>query len=183
MDNLSTLSDEEIGKELRIRKFSAQSSALTTRYRDAYTVANVTVGFGTIIKVVGVIIGVILAYFGFTIAGPGRANDPSALFGIILIALGVVVGALFYVIGILVSAQGQILKATLDSAVNTSPFLEDEHRTKIMSLGFTEGSRSPQANPTNQINTCEVCGKPLSYFDRVKSIDKRCSQHLKRDEV
>jgi hypothetical protein len=39
-----------------------------------------------------------------------------------------------YVLGILVSAQGQILKASLDNAVNGSPFLTNEHRAKVMSL-------------------------------------------------
>jgi len=32
------------------------------------------------------------------------------------------------------SAQGQIVKATLDTAVNSSPFLSNEERAKIMSL-------------------------------------------------
>jgi hypothetical protein len=42
--------------------------------------------------------------------------------------------ALFFILGSLVSAQGQILKATLDGAVNTSPFLTDEQRAQMMRL-------------------------------------------------
>ena len=42
--------------------------------------------------------------------------------------------ALFFVLGVLVSAQGQILRATLDSAVNSSPFLTNDQRASIMKL-------------------------------------------------
>jgi len=54
--------------------------------------------------------------------------------GFISIVFGIFAGALFYIVGVLVSAQGQILKASLDGAVNSSPFLADEHRARIMSL-------------------------------------------------
>lgn len=50
------------------------------------------------------------------------------------VALGSAIAMILYVFGTLASAQGQILKATLDTAVNTSPFLEAEDRTRIMSL-------------------------------------------------
>jgi hypothetical protein len=42
--------------------------------------------------------------------------------------------ALFFVLGIIVSAQGQILKANLDSAVNTSPFLTTQQKARVMDL-------------------------------------------------
>lgn len=44
------------------------------------------------------------------------------------------VGVLFYLFGVIVSAQGQILKASLDGALNNSPFLTNDHRARIMSL-------------------------------------------------
>jgi hypothetical protein len=47
---------------------------------------------------------------------------------------GILAGLVLYVFGILISAQGQILQATLDSAVNSSPFLTDEMRAEMMSL-------------------------------------------------
>jgi hypothetical protein len=53
---------------------------------------------------------------------------------VIGILVGCLAGLLWYVIGIFVAAQGQILKATLDSAVNSSPFLTDAHKAEIMSL-------------------------------------------------
>jgi hypothetical protein len=48
--------------------------------------------------------------------------------------LGLIVAALFFVVGIIVAAQGQLLKATLDTAVHSSPFLTDDLRAVIMSL-------------------------------------------------
>ena len=48
--------------------------------------------------------------------------------------LGLIVAALFFVVGIIVAAQGQLLKATLDTALHSSPFLTDDLRASIMSL-------------------------------------------------
>lgn len=50
-----------------------------------------------------------------------------------------VVGVLFWVCGVGVAAQGQILQATLDSAVATSPFLTDSERAQAKGL--------PRASP------------------------------------
>jgi uncharacterized OB-fold protein len=109
-------------------------SSLMNRYRDAYLAARVIVSFGRIIKVSGAAIGILLVIIGFMFIGEGRAVDATFAMGFVSIVFGVIAGALFYIVGVLVSAQGQILKASLDSAVNSSPFLTNEHRAKIMSL-------------------------------------------------
>ncbi len=48
------------------------------------------------------------------------------------VAIGLAIAAHF--LGIVVAAQGQILKASLDTAVNSSPFLPDAVRANIMTL-------------------------------------------------
>jgi hypothetical protein len=111
-----------------------QVSAVMKRYKDAYTVARVTNAFGGVIKATGIIIGGLLALIGFMVASSSGPRDPVSILGIAGIVVGIIAGALFFIIGVLVSAQGQILKASLDSAVNTSPFLMKEHRAQIMSL-------------------------------------------------
>jgi hypothetical protein len=111
-----------------------QISALTQRYRDAYIVARATNGFGGVIKGIGLFIGGVLAIGGFMVASNGGPRDPNSVLGIVAIVVGVIAGALFYIIGVLVSAQGQILKASIDGAVNNSPFLTNQYRAKIMSL-------------------------------------------------
>jgi hypothetical protein len=66
-----------------------------------------------------------------------------ALGGEKLLPLGLLLGApiaLFaYVLGALVAAQGQTLKASLDCAVNGSPFLTHEERAHIMSVELMDG--------------------------------------------
>jgi hypothetical protein len=49
------------------------------------------------------------------------------------------VGLLFYLLGVLVAAQGQILLASLDSAVNSSPLLTNDQKAEILSLTTQRG--------------------------------------------
>jgi heme/copper-type cytochrome/quinol oxidase subunit 4 len=127
--------EESVRVEKKVRaKSSSEVASLMKRYTDAYLVARATNGFGILIKVIGIVIGILLALIGFMVASQSGPRDPMSILGIIGIAFGVFTGALFYIIGVLVSAQGQILKASLDSAVNTSPFLTNEDRAKVMSL-------------------------------------------------
>src|SRR5438874_1540453 len=113
---------------------SSRVSVVMKRYKDAYIVARVTNGFGRMIKAIGIIIAALLVLVGVMIFNDAHPGNPMANIGIVAIVFGIFTGALFYIIGVLVSAQGQILKASLDSAVNNSPFLTNEHRAKIMSL-------------------------------------------------
>ena len=109
------------------------ASALT-RYRDAYLVARVTTGFGSIIKGIGIVIAVVIFGGAATVADQlySSAKTQYMLTGFVT---AVIVGAVFYLFGILVSAQGQILKASLDSAVHSSPFMNDNQKAEVMSLG------------------------------------------------
>lgn len=50
------------------------------------------------------------------------------------IILGAIIAIPIYVLGVLVSALAQVLKATLDTAVHSSPFLTKEDMAKVMSL-------------------------------------------------
>jgi hypothetical protein len=113
---------------------STEVASVTKRYNDAYLVARAINGFGYLIKIISIVIAVLLVLIGFIVANQNGPRDPMSVVGIMGIFVGIISGALFYIIGVLVSAQGQILKASLDSAVNSSPFLTNEHRAKIMSL-------------------------------------------------
>ncbi|HRH98829.1 MAG TPA: GYF domain-containing protein, partial [Prosthecobacter sp.] len=112
---------------------ASQSKPVIKRYWDAYLTARAVTGFGGIIKTFGVIFGMLIAVAGLIVAVNGRGFDP------IEVAIGALVGAFFiavpfYALGVLVSAQGQVLKASLDTAVNSSPFLTDQDRIQVMSL-------------------------------------------------
>ncbi|MBI3767862.1 MAG: hypothetical protein HY271_05115 [Deltaproteobacteria bacterium] len=108
---------------------TTEINALRKRYRDAYSVATVIVSFGSSIKIVGILVGVGIMLLAF---------QASAQMGVAGMLLGGVAGGIFYLLGILISAQGQILHAVLDTAVNSSPFLTNPDRAEIMSLRSAE---------------------------------------------
>ena len=109
----------------------SSGSKIGTRYKDAYQVASALVAIGATLKGVGIIGAIIVILIAVT-ASQSVASAGVALLG------GVIFGGiwfgLFFVLGILVSAQGQILKATLDSAVNTSPFLTNDEKAKVIDI-------------------------------------------------
>jgi len=106
---------------------------LISRYGDAYTVARVTVGFCDVNKIIGMVLAGLIALATLIVASQGEGGLSFAMFlmGMLFAAF---VGVLFYLSGVMVSAQGQILKASLDGAVNSCPFLTNEQRAQIMSL-------------------------------------------------
>lgn len=100
--------------------------AFSNRYRDAYLQAAMTVGISRLIKGVGMVLGLLTAVLGL-LTGKG----PGFLGGLLS---GAMIVAIFYFIGIGVATMGQALMATLDSAVNTSPFLDDSQKAEVMRL-------------------------------------------------
>lgn len=101
------------------------------RYRDAYCVSAALVSLGNTIKVVGGVFAGIIVLGALSSAGDQYGGGGVALSGILLAA---VVGGLFWVCGVLVAAQGQIMSAGLDSAVHSSPFMDDRDRAEVMGL-------------------------------------------------
>jgi hypothetical protein len=81
---------------------------------------------------------------------------------LVVIPFAAAVGAMFFFWGILVAAQGEILNATLDTAVNSSPFLSNEQRGRIMSLPGT-----PNASVSQDAAKCPSCGQPtIEIYER-----------------
>jgi hypothetical protein len=111
--------------------FSGEASPVVRRYRDAYRVGAALVAFGQAIKVVGVILGAIVVVLAISLGG-GPFDDRSLLLSGIFFAA--IVGGLFWILGVAVAALGQILRATLDSAVSLSRFLSDAECAEAMGL-------------------------------------------------
>ena len=84
-------------------------------------------------KAIGIVLGLFIAIAGLIIGSQAGAEQ-SVRFFVGGFFLGVVVAVPLYVLGVLVSAQGQVLKPTIDTAVHGSPFLGKEDMAKIMSL-------------------------------------------------
>jgi hypothetical protein len=98
---------------------------MTYRYAEGYRIAEVVTNAGR--KILGISIGVAAV---IELIGAGSRTIGGALAALVPAAIVMLVG---WVFSILVSAQGQLLKGVLDGAVNSSPFLTNEQRAKIMS--------------------------------------------------
>jgi hypothetical protein len=72
-----------------------------------------------------------MSQLGGMYGGNGGASFVVLIVGVLY---GGIVFLFFYVVGVIVSAQGQILKAGLDTSVHTSPFVSNDDKAKIMSL-------------------------------------------------
>jgi len=103
---------------------------LIRRYRDGYRVAGFLATFGALVKTAGGVLAAIVVVSALAGAN-GPLGGASMAFGIIVAA---VIGGVFFVCGVIVSSQGQLLQATLDSAVFGSPFLSDSEKASAMGL-------------------------------------------------
>lgn len=123
--NLKADSTERLGPP-------AQAAAMMKRYEGAYRVARLTNVAGHLLKAAAVFLGLgALVVFGFGIKADYLERGFAAI--VALLAAGAVF-LLFFAAGLVVSAQGQSLKANLDSAVHSSPFLNGEQKAKVMSV-------------------------------------------------
>lgn len=112
---------------------STRASRLKHRYVDGYRVARFLNTAGALLKVLAFIIAVITVLGALVLAGEAVSQDRGPIFfGGFLFA--VIWWAVFWVSGVVVSALGQITKAQIDSAVNTSPFATNDEKADIMSL-------------------------------------------------
>lgn len=109
-------------------------ASVMNRYADAYVVARTINAFGQTVKIGGLIVGGIILFGSLIIGSRGAVG---ALFGFTGFIVAVLVAAVFFLLGTLMSAQGQILMATLDTAVNTSPVLTDSERAGLISVSTT----------------------------------------------
>ncbi len=107
---------------------SNENIDISGRFDQGYRVAESNISFGTFVKAVGVLAGAV-TMLG-TIAFSERSAD-SLLLGAFL---AVTCGLALYSLGAILCAQGQMLRATLDAAANSSPFLTTAAKAKIMSL-------------------------------------------------
>ncbi|MCR4339427.1 MAG: hypothetical protein NUW01_06015 [Gemmatimonadaceae bacterium] len=113
-------------------------SPIVRRYRDAYRVGAALVALGNTIKIVGAVLGGVIV-LGSLGAGDGPFGGGAVVAGLISAAIG---GGLLWVCGVIVAAQGEVLRATLDTAVASSPFLENVERLDAMGLPRSIGDRT-----------------------------------------
>ena len=122
-----------------------QRANAVLRYHYGYRVAQTISGLGRLFRFVGLAAGLFAVIFGImgseTVMRPNPAMtgvaDFQAQHNIYLLSViffGAFVAFLGWVAGVVIAGYGQHLKATLDQAVNTSPFLTDSQRAEVMRL-------------------------------------------------
>lgn len=119
----------------------AQLGSLMNRYTDAYRQAHFVDRLGSIVKGIGLVVGVVAFLMGMTVSfalfqGPFSGGSAGGSLGPLCFALASAGLAwfCFFVVGTLISAAGQFLLASLDDAVNTSPLIDNAGRAEIMGL-------------------------------------------------
>ena len=100
------------------------------RYADAYRVADSVVSIGAFIKVLSVLVAVGSVFVG----GLAGAETSSGILLYWAVLSGVCAGIPVFVVGLLVCAAGRLVKASIDTAVHSSPFLTDSEKASVMSL-------------------------------------------------
>ncbi|MCP4216851.1 MAG: NAD(P)(+) transhydrogenase (Re/Si-specific) subunit beta [bacterium] len=94
------------------------------RYQEAYTFAHGTKTTGHIIMGIGIFLGIAIALI--------LGSQLRQWHIIVGLGIGASVGLMISAIGVIIAAKGQTLLATLDTAVNTSPFLTDDERREVI---------------------------------------------------
>lgn len=133
----------------------------TKRYAEAYALAKTTTYAGNSIRYIGLAVAGVIALMGVMLIDTlGGSVALLALLGAIQVGLG------FYLMGLMLSAQGEVLRATLDTAVNTSPLLSKEAAVQIFEPheDSTEAAAAASAptRPQYPLGTnisCWNCGK------------------------
>jgi hypothetical protein len=114
---------------------STDSSAAIERYRCAYRAAEKAVAFGETIRLGGIVVGgvVLIGALVELLANPAEHSGFPMVFASF-------VGAAFFlvlvaqILGTGFQVQAQLLTATVDSNVHSSPFLSNAQRASAMSL-------------------------------------------------
>ena len=83
---------------------------------------------GEIVLAIGLFI---ISAIAIVSAAPSSVEVPLL---IVIATISVIAAVSFYVAGVIVSANGQVLKASIDCAVNGSPFIDEAQKAAIMSL-------------------------------------------------
>lgn len=121
---------------------------LSRRYRSSYWVAKLINGLGLLCRLIGFVVAATLSYGGFAGARYHDQYKPAVIWvrdnmnlsiqnqrgivvGCALVAAALIL-FLCWLVGTFVSAVGQMLKAVLDTAVNTSPFLSPEEKQNVI---------------------------------------------------
>ena len=114
---------------------SSDSTAAIKRYQDGYSAAEAVVTFGRTVKLGGIFAGGVVFVGGLVefILNPAEQGGFPVVFAS-MIACAVFLVLISQIVAMGLHGEGQLLKAALDSDVNSSPFLSNAQRALAMSL-------------------------------------------------
>ena len=107
---------------------SIATEVLSARYRRAYAAAKMARILGLIIRWVAVALAILLLFGGF--AGVGVYGPDWAIIAVLFSSI--LTGFCGFCMGVLVSALSHPIKASADTAINTSPLLSAETKERIL---------------------------------------------------
>jgi hypothetical protein len=102
---------------------------LCQRYQQAYSSAATIVRFGNLVKFISLTIAAIIVTVG-SFQATDAGYGPILLGGALLAGLSIAGGG--WVAGMVIQAQGQIIHSMLDTAVNTSPLLDNSSKAQFL---------------------------------------------------
>ena len=114
---------------------SREKTGASERYQQLYRVAEETVGFGKTVRLGGVVVAgvlVVAASVAYQVVRAAHAGFPST--ALWLIACAIVAVLVSHIWERLFVIQGHLLRASVDLALNSSPFLSNTQRAEVMSL-------------------------------------------------
>lgn len=122
-----------------------QSTKAASRYQEGYRLARSISGLSQVCKVAGVLGGLLVIVFGVMGSETVMRPNPSMVnvasvqaqhnvYLISVIFFGALVALLGWIVGVALDGYGQHLRASLDAAVNGSPFLSNAQRAQVMRL-------------------------------------------------
>ena len=107
----------------------AADPRLIIRYRAAYLEAKTTITCGHLVELCGWILGAL-----FVAAGVALLTNNTRRDGLIALVAGVIIMVAFRLLGALGCCMGQMLRATLDTAVFSAPFLDEQQKKRVMEI-------------------------------------------------
>ena len=125
------------------------------RYRDAYAEARVIIQVGTIVKTAAIFLAI--GIFAGILLMANYASYNNEVSGEAVVAGLVIscpIGFSIFWAGVLICSTGQLLLASLDSAVHGSPFLDDEGKAEAM--GLNRANQSSEIDGVAAVFTAAV---------------------------
>jgi len=111
------------------------STAAIRRYQDGYRVADTVITFGQSVKLGGIFVGGVIFVAGLVefILNPAEHHGFAVIFAS-LIACAILLILTAHILAMGLRGEGHLLRAALDSDVNSSPFLSNTQRARAMEL-------------------------------------------------